>query len=173
LVYKSAESYTQNRGYQVFLNADKEYRRSLIETLTIYLSKINDSIKSIKPNLKISVAVKPDPVQAKHRYFQDWITWLREKACDFIVLMNYRTDWNEYYQILEQVREKGLEKEVIVGISTYNQNTKSVIKRLDSARRGGFAGFSLFSYNYLIKNKNYLGEIKLKLSTGGINGPSH
>jgi uncharacterized lipoprotein YddW (UPF0748 family) len=114
--------------------------------------------------------VKPDPVQAKHRFFQDWVTWIENKYCDFVVIMNYRTNWNEFDLILKQIKAKHLEKSVMVGISTYNQGPGAVMRRLYTARLSGFAGYSLFSYNYLIENKNYLREIQLKLMVGGING---
>jgi len=169
-IYRSADKYSHERGFQVFINADKKYRKSLIETLSDYLKYISKTIKKINSNIEISVAVKPDPVQAKHRFFQDWVNWVQNKVCDFVVIMNYRTDWNEFDQILKQIQNKKIEKKVMVGISTYNQNTNAVLRRLNTARLYGFAGFSLFSYNYLNDNKRYLLEITMNLSTGELNG---
>jgi uncharacterized lipoprotein YddW (UPF0748 family) len=169
-IYRSANKYSYERGYQVFITADKQYRNSLVETLSNYLKYISASIKKINSKIEISVAVKPDPVQAKHRFFQDWSNWIQDKICDFVVIMNYRTDWNEFDQILKQIQNKKIENKVMVGISTYNQSMNAVLRRLTSSRIYGFAGFSLFSYNYLNDNKSYLRELKLKLSTGELDG---
>ncbi len=73
--------------------------------------------------------LKPDPVQAKHRFFQDWTNWLQNDYCDFVVIMNYRTDWNEFDLILKQIKAKNMERDVMVGISTYNQGPGQVLRQ--------------------------------------------
>jgi len=163
IIYQSAQVYTEQRGYEVFLYADREYRKSLTRTLSNYLKVISKTIKNIQPDLELSVAVKPDPVIAKHRYFQDWLSWLRNDICDFIVIMNYRTDWQEFGSILNQLNDRNLKEKIIVGISTYNQDVGAVLKRLEATRDGGFAGFSLFSYNYLHENKEYLMNLQRQI----------
>ncbi len=163
IIYQSAQTYTEQRGYEVFLYADREYRKSLTGTLSNYLKVISKTIKNIQPDLELSVAVKPDPVIAKHRYFQDWLSWLRNDICDFIVIMNYRTDWQEFNSVLKQLNDRNLKEKIIVGISTYNQDVEAVLKRLEATRDGGFAGFSLFSYNYLHENKEYLMNLQRQI----------
>ncbi|MCK4559473.1 MAG: family 10 glycosylhydrolase [Calditrichia bacterium] len=163
IIYQSAQTYTEQRGYEVFLYADREYRKSLTGTLSNYLEVISKTIKNIQPDLELSVAVKPDPVIAKHRYFQDWLSWLRNDICDFVAIMNYRTDWQEFNSVLKQLNDRNLKEKIIVGISTYNQDVGAVLKRLKATRDGGFAGFSLFSYNYLHENKEYLMNLQRQI----------
>jgi uncharacterized lipoprotein YddW (UPF0748 family) len=162
-IYESSQEYSKKRGFEVFLHADREYRKSLIGTLSRYLKTISDEMKHIKADLQLSVAVKPDPVEAKHRYFQDWLGWLKDNICDFVVLMNYRTKMSEFNAVLNQLREPKIKEKIIVGISTYNQEVKDVLKRLDATRKGEFSGFSLFSYNHLIENKSYLETLQRKI----------
>ena len=163
-VYQSAQIYSETRGYEVFLYADKEYRKSLTITLSNYLAIISKSIKVLQPDLELSVAVKPDPVQAKHRYFQDWLSWLRNSHCDFVVIMNYRTDWKEFDIVLGHLKNQNLNEKIMIGISTYNQDVKAVLKRLEATRNRGFSGFSFFSYNHLIENKEYLKNLQRQLA---------
>ena len=165
-VYQSSQTYTENRGFEVFLHADKMYRKSLTTTLSNYLKLISNTIKSIQPDLELSVAVKPDPIEAKHRYFQDWIVWLKDDYCDFVAIMNYRTEWQEFNFILEQLKYQNLNDKIIVGISTYNQDEEAVLKRVELVKKDGFAGFSLFSYNHLIENRKYLKNIKQEIIVG-------
>jgi len=155
-IYNSVENYSKQRGYKVFLQADKDYKNSLRQTLSDYLKIISESIKKINPLLELSVAVKPDPVEAKHRYFQDWISWLENNYCDFVVLMNYRTVWEEFERVLNQLNDDEIKRKIIVGVSTYNQDVYAVIRRLDTIYDGGYAGYALFSYNYLNRNSDYL-----------------
>jgi uncharacterized lipoprotein YddW (UPF0748 family) len=128
--------------------------------LNSYLKTISTEVKNIQPELEISVAVKPDPVEAKHRYFQDWVSWLKSNICDFVVLMNYRTEWSEFNSVLNQLKGRKLKEKIIVGISTYNQDVAAVLKRLEVTRNKGFSGFSLFSYNYLNENISYLQKLR-------------
>jgi uncharacterized lipoprotein YddW (UPF0748 family) len=159
-LYQSSQSYAKLRGYEVFLHADREYRNSLTGVLNSYLKTISTEVKNIQPELEISVAVKPDPVEAKHRYFQDWVSWLKSNICDFVVLMNYRTEWSEFNSVLNQLKGRKLKEKIIVGISTYNQDVAAVLKRLEVTRNKGFSGFSLFSYNYLNENISYLQKLR-------------
>ncbi len=160
-VYLMQDDYVSQRGYEVFVQADKLYRKFLSSSLSSYLETIARALKIKNNNLRLSVAVKPDPVQAKHRYFQDWKSWLEKKICDFVVMMNYRTNLDEFTFILNQVNEPQLKKRIIVGISTYNQNSEAVRSRIKFVKSGQFAGFSLFSYNHLVKNQGYLKNLKL------------
>ena len=160
-VYLMQDDYVSQRGYEVFVQADKLYRKFLSSSLSSYLETIARALKIKNNNLRLSVAVKPDPVQAKHRYFQDWKSWLEKKICDFVVMMNYRTNLDEFTFILNQINEPQLKKRIIVGISTYNQNSEAVRSRIKFVKSGQFAGFSLFSYNHLVKNRGYLKNLKL------------
>lgn len=160
-VYHSQDNYVLDRGYEVFVAADKQYRNYLSSLLSKYLEMIKSELNRKKSNLKLSVAVKPDYIQAKHRYFQDWKSWLENKNCDFIVMMNYRTKFDEFTTMLDQVNEPRLKDRIIVGISTYNQDSKAVNSRISYVKSGRFAGYSLFSYNHLVKNQNYLRSLKL------------
>ena len=167
LIYESPQVFSERYGYEVFINGDRTYRASLVGTLNHYLKNISDSIKSINPDIQLSVAVKPDPVTAKHRYFQDWVTWLKEDLCDFAVIMNYRTDWTEFTGVLREIEDRQLQEKVMVGISTYNQPPQAVLFRMQTVMASRFAGFSLFSYNHISSNKIYFQKIFTADVAGG------
>ena len=155
-VYQSSGEYTKKRGFPVFMEADKQYRQYLSDKLTGYLERIKEMLDRKPHHIDLSVAVKPDPVKAKHRYFQDWMKWLKKRLCDFVVVMNYNTDKDEFDRVLNQFPNTASKKNIIMGISTYNQSAEAVLDRIASVRAGKFSGFSLFSYNHLIENKAYL-----------------
>jgi uncharacterized lipoprotein YddW (UPF0748 family) len=156
-----SDHYLKRAGFEVFKQADSLYRSHLIEILTVFLDRAFRLVKEKDSTIKVSVAVKPDPIQAKHRYFQDWMDWLRKGICDFVVIMNYRTNWQEFVNILSVIKDYTVDNKVMVGISTYNQNEKAVRKRILHVQAGHFYGFSLFSYNHMVKNKVYLYKLLL------------
>ena len=147
--------------YNVFKHADSLYRSYLNRELTDFLGWTNQMIKEKNPDLSLSIAVKPDPIVAKHRYFQDWTEWIKKGVCDFVVVMNYRTDWQEFVNILSVIKAFEVSDKVIVGISTFNQNEQAVRKRILYVRKEAFNGFSLFSFNHMVKNKSYLYKLLL------------
>jgi len=161
-VFGTPALYADERGYEVFQYADKTYRTELTDELSAYLKRISMRLKDINVNNELSVAVKPDPVLAKLRYFQGWQDWVKNDYCDFVVIMNYKTDYREFNNILLQVAEMDKKEKIMVGISTFNQSAESVNNRLHIVRDHQFAGFSLFSYNHLIENKKYLSKLSLK-----------
>jgi uncharacterized lipoprotein YddW (UPF0748 family) len=169
-LYCSAKEYVKTRGHAVYRYADKVYRNVLINALSDYLVNISAQLHDINPGLELSVAVKPDAVEAKHRYFQDWLNWIKSDICDFVVIMNYKTDWDEFMTVMSQVQDRQISKKVMVGVSLFNQEAQEAIKRLEVVRANNFAGWSLFSYNYLIKNKSYLESMKAYFMSGGLNG---
>jgi uncharacterized lipoprotein YddW (UPF0748 family) len=169
-LYGDSEYFVNSYGHAVFQQVDKEYRQFLQEALSGYLSEINKILKEKKNGLELSVAVKPDPVVAKYRYFQDWQNWIRDRSCDYVVLMNYRTEWNEFLSVLNQIKDTPEREKIIMGISTYNQNEEAVQKRLKAVRQAGFGGFALFSYNHLADHKDYFYNLQLLDFRGDKNG---
>ncbi len=169
-LYRDPEKFVKYYGHGVFQQADKEYRQFLGEVLSNYLSGIYNTVKAKRNNLELSVAVKPDPVEAKFRYFQDWQKWIRDQYCDYVVLMNYRTEWNDFVKVLNQLQDAPEREKIIMGISTYNQNEDAVQKRLKAVHQAGFGGFALFSYNYLAGNKDYFYNLQLLDHRGDKNG---
>ena len=59
------------------------------------------------------------------------------------------------------IKEYNVDTKVMVGISTYNQNETAVRKRISYVQMENFYGFSLFSYNHMVKNKSYLYKLLL------------
>ena len=169
-LYRDPENFVNGYGYAVFQQADKEYRQFLQEALSGYLAEINSKLKEKKSGLELTVAVKPDPVAAKFRYFQDWQNWIGKRLCDYVVLMNYRTEWSEFTAVLNQLKDAPDRDKIIMGISTYNQNEEAVQQRLKAVRQAGYAGFALFSYNHLADHQDYFYKLQLLDFRGDKNG---
>jgi uncharacterized lipoprotein YddW (UPF0748 family) len=169
-LYRDPENFVNAYGYGVFQQADKEYRQFLRENLSGYLAEIKKSLSDRRADLELSVAVKPDPVEAKFRYFQDWQEWINRQNCDYVVPMNYRTDWDDFIAIVNQLADKPGREKIIMGISTFNQDETAVQKRLLAIQQAGFAGFALFSYNHLMNNMDYFYKLHLLDFKGGPHG---
>ena len=141
--------YNPQFGFDSMTLMDKKYKEYLKENIAKSLYAINKSVKDVNKKLELSIAVKPNPLIAKNTYIQDWTSWLEQGLCDKIILMNYNSDDRIFYDNIYLTRQFDNNDKIIVGISTFNQQNVSVIKRLNHIGKSDFAGFTLFSYNDL------------------------
>ena len=124
-----------------------QYRRDKVTDLVrITHEKIKDSGK----NIILSVAAKPNLIDAKNRWFQEWDKWIKEGIIDYVVPMNYFKeirDFNKSVQIIKSTLSSNDLSKVIMGVSTYNQDAQSAADKILLARLNGFQGISVFSWD--------------------------
>lgn len=154
-------------GIDQYSSVARTYRENLRENLTALLKSIRREIKKNHSDIELSVAVKPDAEIAKNYYFQDWLNWVKNGDVDFVALMNYRIDWNEFLDHLTGENLKSSREKILVGISTYNQKPQAVKRRMNYVRNNEWAGYVLFSYNHLNTNREFLRRLRMYQNFGG------
>ena len=130
--------------------------------ITDLVNGIREDINHFKPTVKLSAAVKPDPITAKNRWSQDWISWLSTGAVDFVVPMNYLKENQEFSRLIDRITNMvpvNNQKRIIMGIATYNQDVRSVVDKVLLIRMNGFSAISLFSYNSHKNNLDWFNPI--------------
>ena len=121
-----------------------------LDAVTELVNNIYEKIQESSQNISLSAAVKPNLVEARFRWYQDWGRWVQEGMIDFVVPMNYFKeirDYNNSVQIMKANLEPEDLKLVIMGVSTYNQDAQSAADKILLARLNGFNGVSIFSYD--------------------------
>ena len=124
-----------------------KFRQDAISKL---VSDINDEIKKSEKEIKLSAAVKPDLIESKNRWYQDWGSWLHQDIVDFVIPMNYYKEiryFNNSIQIMKSNLDPNSLTKIIMGISTYNQDSQSATDKILLTRLNGFRGVSIFSYD--------------------------
>ncbi|MEA3286722.1 MAG: family 10 glycosylhydrolase [Candidatus Marinimicrobia bacterium] len=139
-----------------------EFRRS---ELTLFIGRIHKSIQHIRPEVKLSAAVKPNPNIAKTRFFQDWSTWLKNGSMDFVVPMNYAKSDRDFKHSMIAMNNTGISsRQIFMGIATYNQNSFTSSTKIGLARTAGFKNLVIFSYDTYEKDPRYFDQIHRSLS---------
>jgi uncharacterized lipoprotein YddW (UPF0748 family) len=159
LPLSNPKEFVQNRGYKSYRYFQNKYHEYLRNELNSALVYIREQTHLIDENLELSVAVKPDIVTSKHRFMQDWLSWIKNDLCDFVVLMNYNPKMPKFVNNIKLLKEIHLDSKVMVGIATYNIKPAEVLQRIDIVNNY-FNEWVLFSYNYIIKNKYLFGLLK-------------
>ena len=100
--------------------------------------------------IALSAAVKPNLMEARNRWNQDWGRWVQEGYIDFVVPMNYFKEirhFNNSVQIMKSNLHADDMNRIIMGVSTYNQDAQSAADKILLSRLNGFRGISVFSYD--------------------------
>ena len=113
-------------------------------------------------NIKLSAAVKPNIVDAKYRWYQEWDKWVQEGIIDFVVPMNYFKEIRDFNNSVQIMKSNLVQEEldmVVIGISTHNQDAQSAADKILLARLNGFRGVSIFSWDAHKNNLDWFDPI--------------
>lgn len=168
-VYTNPEKFIAERGRASFLFTDIIYKDFMRKEFRITLEKVREYIASKDDRIILSIAVKPDPIRAKHHYFQDWHEWLSMDLCDQVLMMNYSPDYDEFKKNISLAGHTKMSDRIIVGLATYNQDINDIKRRIIFVSHLDFAGIALFSYNYISKHDHLLNGLSLVMGKGAGN----
>lgn len=106
-------------------------------------------MRRVHPQMKLSVAVGPDPVAAKSAHYQDGETWAAKDWVDYLLPMNYTDDEATYIRRAQAWRQRSHGKLVVMGIGLHTvRSSRETVRQVELADRWG-QGFGLFAYSSL------------------------
>ncbi len=144
-------------GYETYYY---HWGKFLRNGLSKFIQKLSERIRKQSPGVVISAAVKPDIRTARWEYYQDWVRWIKEGWLDWVIPMNYPPDEKTFRKRLtDYLQQVPLEK-LLVGVALYNQSEGRAIRKLYQVQALGSAGFVLFSYDQLRKQKRLFKVLK-------------
>ena len=114
---------------------------------------VNNTFRAIQQSgksISLSAAVKPNLLEARNRWNQDWGRWVQDGYIDFVVPMNYYKEirhFNNSVQIMKSNLYAEDIDQIIMGVATYNQDAQSAADKILLSRLNGFKGVSIFSYD--------------------------
>ncbi|MFM2062801.1 MAG: hypothetical protein RLZZ507_2471 [Cyanobacteriota bacterium] len=135
-------------------NFDPEWMRWRANKLTDFMVRINQEVKKIKPQAKISLSPNSQYYAYKY-YLQDWETWVNKGLVDELILQVYRDENESFIREIEQpaVKLAMTKIPVSIGISTGTLVSPVDIERIKEkvkiVRDHKFFGFSFFYWESL------------------------
>ena len=154
--------FIEQRGVESYKYFQETYRNFLRNELTTALKDIRSFLKNKNPDIQLSVAVKPNPINAKHQFLQDWVEWLNEDLCDFVVTMNYSPEISIFMRNMVLANQMADTSRILIGVATYNIEPADVSERIKRIKGTSYNGYSLFSYNYIKDRKALFNLLKNK-----------
>lgn len=95
-----------------------------------------------------SVAVKPNPYEAKYDYGQDWVKWIETDIVDFVLPMNYTASDYRFGHNINFYKSELIKDKIWVGIATFNQKKSGILSKINMVKQENMS-FTLFSFNDL------------------------
>ena len=132
-------------------------------------SLIKDSFRLIKNyhiKIKLSVAVKPNILEAKNRFSQDCGNWLKTGIVDYVLPMNYYKEIDFFNRDLKLMIKRipiPLHKNIVMGVGCYNQQAEDVVDKIALIKLYKFGGVSLFSFDNHIDDLSWFNPLHKQL----------
>jgi uncharacterized lipoprotein YddW (UPF0748 family) len=136
---------------QMFPDRWQSFRRARITGL---VTRLREVVKRNRPDAVFSAAVWPVASEAAARRFQDWQGWVEAGLLDVICPMAYTNDPGVFAAQIGDVKQIARQRPVWAGIGAYRLSASEAIAYIESARRMGADGISLFSYDNLVPQTN-------------------
>ena len=152
---KNINKYSQNR--EILFS---EFKRN---SITEFVKKASEKIKSNSNKIIISAAVKPNIYDAKLLFSQEWDLWLSAGYLDWAVPMNYMVRIDDFVQNMYMIKDNLPSKyhdKIVAGVSIYNQNPRQAGNKIQRLRKMNFNNISIFSYTEFEKNPYYWKKLK-------------
>ena len=131
------------------------YRRAAITNL---VKETKQMLMDVRPDCKLSAAVKPNLLLAKNRFFQEWDMWLAAGYLDWAIPMNYTPNLRDFASNIDIMYEnlpRKYRQKIMMGIALYNQPPLDAIDKINYSEITRFRGISIFSYNVFKENAGY------------------
>ena len=122
----------------------RSFRRA---QLTALVARLRSTVKSVRPEAIVSVAVTSDPESAERDNLQDWRTWAANEFIDALCPMVSGADVATQ---LSQFHAFAAGRPFWAGIGANRLSQRETIDGIGAARRAGAQGIILFSYDSLI-----------------------
>jgi uncharacterized lipoprotein YddW (UPF0748 family) len=122
----------------------RSFRRA---QLTALVARLRSTVKSVRPEAIVSVAVTSDSESAERDNLQDWRTWAANEFIDALCPMVTGADVATQ---LSQFGALAAGRPFWAGIGANRLSQRETIDGIGAARRAGAQGIVLFSYDSLI-----------------------
>ena len=141
----------------------KSFRRQWtnykLRSISSLVEGIRSMISSSGINVLLTAAVKPSPIFAIDKNYQNWVRWIREGSLDYAVPMNYNADLKQFMSNVEEILRVVPPNKLIMGIGAFNQNHFDVESKIYKTLSRGINDFIFFSYNEIVKEPEYIKAI--------------
>jgi uncharacterized lipoprotein YddW (UPF0748 family) len=130
----------------------KDWKRRQVTEL---LELLVDKTRQLRPNIQISTTGCVPYVRAYHEAFQDWPSWIKDGLVDFVTLMTYPTEIEEFAKYIQEAKTKIPDlKKAFIALGAYKllRLPKEFRQELQYCENENSKGCAVLHYGSLIEN---------------------
>ncbi len=128
------------------------------EQISSFVRTVSATLRSLKPELKISADVFSELADARRSKFQNWAEWAENEWVDFLCPMAYSTDVGAVRKNVGDMREiVPPQLRVLVGLAPYlGLSGDALLDQIEAAQQEGADGVVLFSLSQISDDMMHL-----------------
>ncbi|MCC5920143.1 MAG: family 10 glycosylhydrolase [Cyclobacteriaceae bacterium] len=161
-LYKSEHSGKAPPEYE----KDYEWVKWRSSKLTDFLIELVDTLRSVDPNLEISMAPSIYP-WAEENYLQDWPSWVNAGLVDKVIPQIYRYDFDAYKKEFNQILLRQISQDqhhifapgVLLQVDDYVASEKILKEKINLHREHGIDSEVYFFYEGIKKREEFFKKI--------------
>jgi len=141
------------------------WNKAKADRITELVRRVSREVREVRPEMKISAAVFPDPGTAYWRVSQDWRTWQAEGLVDIICPMAYSGESDLVARRIAAALENANGGLVYAGLGAWQKDPSQILDEIRRIRKLGAQGFSLFAFWPVAEKEGYLETLREKAFT--------
>lgn len=114
------------------------------------LEVIAHEVRRRRPQMLVTAAVFPDPVEARIHRFQPWDRWLADGLLDVAAPMAYTRDDPDFEAVIRRAGRVAGPGRIWVGVGAYTNSLEGAVRKARLVSEAGLAGLVLFSYDWAV-----------------------
>jgi len=139
------------------------WNKAKADRITELVRRVSRSAKQLRPEIKVSAAVFPDPGTAYWRVSQDWRAWQAEGLVDIVCPMIYSGEPEVVAKRAAAALENAAGNLVYVGLGAWQKEPLQIVDEIQRIRKLGAHGVSLFAFGPVAEQEGYLETLREKV----------
>jgi len=129
----------------------KNWKRDQVTQVLMRLCK---TVRQMRPHMQVSTTGCMPYARAYYEAFQDWPSWLSTKLIDFVTIMDYSTDPQQFVKWIDVIKEKtGDLSRVRIAVGAYKMTQMpETFEKEFQACKAIAGGCAIFHYGSLLEN---------------------
>ena len=118
--------------------------------VTSFVERVKQELKALRPDLKISAAVVPDPGNARLNTLQNWKHWLENQYIDFLNTMAYTENLDDLDRLVDKALDASSNRVCMYpGLAVWLNEPDRLLQQISLVRQKGAPGIILFALAHM------------------------
>jgi uncharacterized lipoprotein YddW (UPF0748 family) len=149
------ERFKEATGNKTIDESSKVWKDWKRDQVTELLRLLAEQTRKTRPNIKVSATGCMPYSRAYLEAFQDWPSWINNGLVDYVTVMDYSPDPDEFGQWIQKAKAKTEDfNKVNIGLGAYKLVLRPEIfmREFQICEKSGAGGFVVFHYGSLLIN---------------------